>query len=230
VGVKDAVRDRLKPMTVSRLARQVARERLTYLSWRKLRSLELACREVASVPGAVVECGIALGGSGILLARTLSDRPYEGYDVFEMIPPPGEHDGPDSHSRYATISAGISQGLGGDAYYGYMPDLYDRVERSFRRFGVAPGSRVRLHKGLFEDTLELEEPVALAHVDCDWYDPVKLCLERIHPWLSDGGLIVLDDYFDYTGCRKATDEFLAAHGDLRVVRDAGHRVLQKRRS
>ena len=38
-----------------------------------------------------------------------------------------------------------------------------------------------LHKGLFEDTWPMVatkiHQIALAHVDCDWYDPVKYCLE-----------------------------------------------------
>ena len=62
--------------------------------------------------------------------------------------------------------------------------------------------------GEVEDTLVVDAPIALAHVDVDWYDPVMTCLERIAPHLSVGGIIVLDDYFDWSGCRKATDDFL----------------------
>ncbi|MBX9848970.1 MAG: TylF/MycF family methyltransferase [Rhodocyclaceae bacterium] len=42
----------------------------------------------------------------------------------------------------------------------------------------------------------------------DWYDPVKVCLERLFPRLSVGGSIVLDDCHHWGGCRKATDEYL----------------------
>ena len=37
------------------------------------------------------------------------------------------------------------------------------------------------------------------HIDCDWYEPVMLCLERLHPLLSPGGYVIADDYFDWEG-------------------------------
>ena len=67
---------------------------------------------------------------------------------------------------------------------------------------------MQLKRGLFEDTLHPTGPVALAHVDSDWYEPVRLCLSRIAPHVPQGGLIVLDDYHDYGGCRQAAAEFL----------------------
>jgi asparagine synthase (glutamine-hydrolysing) len=168
-----------------------------------------------------VECGVALGGSGILLATLLNDRDFHGYDAFEQIPPPGRDDPTEAHERYAVIASGQSTGLGRDTYYGYVPDLFDRVSQSFASYCVTP----YLHKGLFEDTLNPEWSIALAHIDCDWYDPVRLCLERITPWLSPGARLIIDDYFVYGGARKATDEYLATHPGFTVIREAGHLVL-----
>ena len=51
------------------------------------------------------------------------------YDVFGMIPPPGEKDGADVHQRYATIAGGASKGIGGETYYGYRDDLLGRGHR-----------------------------------------------------------------------------------------------------
>ena len=86
---------------------------------------------------------------------------------------------------------------------------------------------VELIQGLFEDTIELDEPVALAHLDGDWYESTMTCLERIAPLLVPGGRIVLDDYYAWSGCRAAVDEYFAGrdgfrleHGTkLHVVRD-----------
>jgi O-methyltransferase len=230
-SARDRLRARLVPATVGRTARAVKRERLTYLSWAKLRSLESAIAHVLrrGVAGDFLEAGLALGGSGVLLASHLEPgRAFHGYDVFGMIPPPGEHDHADAHERFARIAAGESAGLGGDTYYGYVDDLRAQVEATFARHGVpvTPG-RVELHAGLFEDTLHPAGPVALAHIDSDWYEPVRTCLQRIHPQLSPGGLLVLDDYNDYDGCADAAHEFLATSGDLRVVRGAPHLVLQR---
>jgi asparagine synthase (glutamine-hydrolysing) len=35
------------------------------------------------------------------------------------------------------------------------------------------------------------------------------CLTRVFPKLVCGGSIILDDYYDWGGCRKATDEYLS---------------------
>ena len=218
-------------MRLSKAARQVGDERLTYLSTQKFLNLEGCAKDVnrGDVPGCFVEAGVALGGSAIVLSKLMGDgRRFHGYDLFGQIPPPGEHDDAHAHERYAEIESGRSAGIGGDDYYGYLDDLYDRVVASFERYGLrVDGERIALHKGLFEDTLTLEEPVALAHIDADWYDSVMLCLERLHPLLSAGGYFVLDDYNDYGGCKRAADEFLARHPELETVAAEPNLVLRR---
>lgn len=66
---------------------------------------------------------------------------------------------------------------------------------------------VHLVKGLFEKTLLIEGNVALAHIDCDWYESVMTCLKRIVPHLIRGGVLVIDDYDGWSGCRKAVDDY-----------------------
>lgn len=208
---------RIQLTTLAPDARAVVNDRLTYLGARKIRRIEEAVRRVdaAGAEGDFVEFGMALGGSGILLARrTRAGRRFHGLDVFGMIPPPtSEKDGEESKQRYETIAAGKSKGLGGQEYYGYRKDLFADVTASFRRHGVpVDGDRVQLHKGLFEETWPtLDIPkIALAHIDCDWYDPCKFCLEATAERMPAGGIIILDDYHTYSGCRMAVSEFLAA--------------------
>jgi predicted O-methyltransferase YrrM len=52
---------------------------------------------------------------------------------------------------------------------------------------------------------------ALAHIDCDLYEPMKAALEFFYPRLSPGGMIVMHDYSsgEWKGATKAIDEFLA---------------------
>jgi hypothetical protein len=197
--------------------RKVRRQKLTYLPVGALNDLFEAARTVEREqrPGVLIEAGCALGGSAIVLARAKAkDRVFDVHDVFGMIPPPTEADGPDVHERYATIQAGEAKGLSGEAYYGYEADLLTRVSKTFDAFGMPPAEHhVRLVQGLFQDTITGDEPVALAHIDGDWHDSVMTCLERIGPRLSPGGVMVIDDYFKWSGCRTAVDAFLAAHPD-----------------
>lgn len=180
---------------MSRLARKVRSERLTYLGREKIARLERELGRVNSkaVPGDFVEFGVVLGGSAAIIAAQARkrDRRFCGFDVFEMIPEPrSEKDDDQSRKRFEVISAGKSTGIGGDTYYGYIDGLYDRVAETLARHGTPlKEGRVELHKGLFEHTLPGAgiDRIAFAHLDCDWYDPVSLCLNFVAPRLSPGG-------------------------------------------
>jgi asparagine synthase (glutamine-hydrolysing) len=221
---------------ISPEAQQVRREGLTYLGKMKIAAIERELRRMVRrhVPGDVVEFGVALGGSGVLLARAaLADgRRFRGYDVFAMIPAPtSDKDDDKSKQRYETIRTGAATGIGGAAYYGYLDNLHDRVTRTFGRHGVpVDGDRVALIKGLFDQTWPVHPvaTVAFAHIDCDWYDPVRFCLEAIADRVSPDGVIVLDDYFDYGGCRTATDEFLEHRPDYRRIE--GRNLILRRQA
>jgi hypothetical protein len=199
------------------VVRRVRRQKLTYLPVGALNDLFEAAKDVEREqrPGILIEAGCALGGSAIVLAKgKRRHRPFAIHDVFGMIPPPTEADGPDVHERYATILSGEARGLSGEAYYGYEADLLNRVRQTFAAFGMpVEEHNVDLVQGLFQDTIVGHEPVALAHIDGDWHDSVLTCLQRIGPRLSPGAVMVIDDYFKWSGCRTAVDAFLAANPD-----------------
>ncbi|MDK9695065.1 MAG: TylF/MycF family methyltransferase [Siculibacillus sp.] len=220
-----SLRSRFTESHLGAIARSVRLDGLTYLSAEKMerieRSLNLVIGE--AIPGDFLEFGVALGGSAIVIAdrAAATGRPFHGFDVFGMIPEPtSEKDDQKSKDRYRQIAAGKSRGLKGDVYYGYRRDLYSEVVASFERYRVpvTPG-RIELHKGLFEDTVPGvvgDRPIAFAHIDCDWYDPVAFCLRIIGDRLAIGGIVVLDDYNDYGGCRTAVEEFITSHPEFEL--------------
>jgi asparagine synthase (glutamine-hydrolysing) len=220
----------LPPMVEETIAR-ARDEHLTYLKAEDLRALAAAVLDVErrDLPGLVVEAGTARGGSAIVMATAKSaERPMKVYDVFGMIPPPSDHDGPDVHERYRRIAAGEAKGVGGDTYYGYRDDLYAEVTESFARLGVPVAQHnVELIRGLFEDTIDLDEPVAFAHLDGDWYESTMICLTRIAPLLARGGRIVLDDYYKWSGCRAAVDEYFAGRREFRLEQRAKLHVIRE---
>jgi len=135
-----------------------------------------------------------------------------------------------SKERYQVISSGQSIGIGGDGYYGYRDDLYESVSGTLARYGrPVDGRSVFLHKGLFAETWPryARPQVAFAHIDCDWYDPVEFCLNAVLTRLAPGGIIALDDYHDYGGCRAATDEFLGAHPGVFAVDNGPNLILRR---
>lgn len=215
------------------LIKTIKNKNLTYLSNKKLVSLTTTCRMIEdnNLPGLIIEAGCALGGSSILMASLKKNsRPQYIYDVFEMIPPPTEEDTKDVHDRYQDIVEGKSKGLGGNKYYGYEDNLYEVVQSNLRECGVdIEKQSVSLIKGLVQETMTIEQPVALAHIDVDWYDPVMACLEKIFPKLVSGGCIVLDDYYDWGGCRKAADSYLQkVEGQFTLDGSAGSMKIIKK--
>ncbi len=219
------------PEDVETTITQVRKEHLTYLKPDNLRELAGAVLEIEKqgLDGLLIEAGTARGGSAIVMAAAKApERPLKVYDVFGMIPPPTDLDGADVHERYEKITSGGARGPGGETYYGYRDDLYTEVTESFTRLGIPTGERrVELIKGLFEDTIEGDDPVALAHLDGDWYESTMTCLQRIAPRLVPGGRIVLDDYYQWSGCRTAVDEYFKDRDGFRLQHGARLHVVRR---
>ncbi len=212
-------RDKTHPIIDTVLANS-----LTYLGRDALNDLfeQVTRLENDYVNGILIEAGCALGGSAIVIATAKAkSRPFYVYDVFGMIPPPSEQDGKDIHERYKTIQSGKSKGIGKRKYYGYEENLIDKVIDNFRKHDVSiEANNVNLIKGLFQETICVKEAVALAHIDCDWYESVKICLQKIEPNLSSGGILVIDDYEHWSGCKIAVDEYFQ---DKREQYEFSHR-------
>jgi hypothetical protein len=218
------------PEQIHQVIDRVREDKLTYLQRADLQMLARLVRETeqSGRKGLIVEAGAARGGSAIVLAAAKAyERRMNVYDVFGMIPPPSEHDGEDVHARYDKIVRGESKGVGGSTYYGYRDDLFEEVTASFASMGVPVGeNNVSLVKGLFEDTIDLDEPVAVAHLDGDWYESTMTCLERIAPLLVPGGRIVLDDYYAWSGCRTAVDEYFTDRPGFQVEKRSKVHVVR----
>lgn len=210
--------------------RSVRDEKLTYLSEQALMDLGQAAlhNERKKIKGTILETGCALGGSALVLAAVKDKtRELRIYDVFDMIPPPSDQDPDEAKKRYEKIASGASEGIQGDTYYGYQDDLYSKVRDTFKAYCFEPSeNNILLVKGLFEDTLRVDSPVSLAHIDCDWYESVMTCLTRIDPFLTPGGRFVIDDYEAWGGCKKAVDEFFRDKAEYRFVRKSRLHILK----
>lgn len=212
---------KIKKKSTEDIIAQVRAQNLTYCGRPKLENLSKALLQVENnkIPGMIIEAGVALGGSAIVMSLLKSrQREIHLFDIFGLIPSPGEHDDLDSHDRYKIIASGKSVGLGGQQYYGYQDDLIKVVENNLIANGVnIKKEKVYFHPGLFKDTMEIKSPVALAHIDCDWYESIKTCLDKIEPNLTAGGVLVFDDYSSYRGAKKIIDERIASSSKYKML-------------
>ncbi len=181
----------------ARLYRQI--RPYTMSSNARLRGLYRGVRSVVSnqTPGDVVECGTARGGSAALMGLTLNRlgarRGLWVFDTFEGLPPPTLDD-PDFETA--------------KLYTGECRGELEEVVALFERLGIL--SNTSFVKGLFQETLPACEvqKIAFLHIDGDWYDSVRVCLDHLYDRVSPGGIIQIDDYGHWAGARKAVDEFL----------------------
>lgn len=232
-NIKRPLKHALAQRSILRISRRVLKSNLTYLSHKKLVNLEKCIKEVTDnrIPGIFMEAGIALGGSTIIIASLMpKDTAFHGFDLFGRIPPPSDKDDEKAKNRYKIIKEGKSKGINGNTYYGYENNLYRTVVRNLELFDLhVDGKKIALHPGLFAETMTFENDtkIALAHIDCDWYESVRTCLNRIYPSWSIGGYIVIDDYNDYAGCKRAADEFLSNKSDVVVIKNDGNLILKR---
>ena len=189
----------VSPSEFSKLYRSV--KDLTMCSTARLSALHRAVQQVVAnnVPGDIVECGTARGGSAALMGLTLkqlgvTDRTLWLFDTFEGLPAPTADD-PDQEI------AGL--------YTGTCLGTIEDVTASLQRLGIY--SQAKLVKGLFDETLPVTDvkKIAVLHIDGDWYGSVKSCLVHLYDKVSVGGVIQFDDYGYWAGARKAVDEFFA---------------------
>jgi O-methyltransferase len=158
---------------------------VTIVPWKALQKLFQTCEKARDLPGSVAECGVYRGGTLRLIARALPNKTVWGFDTFVGMP-----DG----AKECDVHKG---GAFGDT-------SYEQVSEFLKDLG-----NVHLVQGMFPDTfvqIPPEEKFCLVHLDCDQYDSYKSALDFFLPRLVDGGFLVVDDYVDCEGSRKAVDE------------------------
>lgn len=178
--------------------------------------------EREGIQGSVAECGVWSGGSIALMAlasrrhRTVP-RTFHLFDSFEGLPQPSQHD-LETVTAFRSAHPDVGFDTGGspntlvpiDACRGAT---VEEVRALFRRLGFDDDSYV-VHQGWFQETVPaaapLLGPLAVLRLDGDWYESTKVCLEHLYDQVVEGGFVIVDDYGVMSGCRRATDEFLAS--------------------
>ncbi|MEO7798854.1 MAG: TylF/MycF/NovP-related O-methyltransferase [Opitutaceae bacterium] len=180
------------------------------VGWQGMEATYQCTKDVLTqkIPGDLVECGVAQGGSALLIAlvnRKFSDRPRALwlFDSYEGLPDPTTEDY--NNGKTGTHVRPLPKG----SCLGTIED----VSRLLFDQHQLPRESVRLVKGWFQDTLPTTRDkmgaIALLRLDGDWYESTKVCLEMLFDKVSPGGFVILDDYFSCYGCKRATDEFLS---------------------
>jgi len=148
--------------------------------------------DASSDTGLILEFGVFHGRSLRSIARRFPEEQVHGFDTFSGLP---------------EAWAEVKEQAGTYSTQGALPSE------------LPPN--VRLHKGLFSDTLPgfLDAhpgPARFMHVDCDLYSSTKDIFDQMFSRVVPGTIILFDDFLAYPGWEqhefKAFQEAVDKHG------------------
>lgn len=164
-----------------------------------------------NIPGDFIECGVWRGGSSMLVGKMLKDRGVTNrklylYDTFEGMSEPTEND---KDFKGEAADKLMKENIDNkETTVWCLADIND-VKQNMSLTGY-PVENIEYIKGKVEDTIPIHMPdqsIALLRLDTDWYDSTKHELIHLYPKLIDKGVLIIDDYGHWEGCRKAVDEY-----------------------
>ena len=194
----------------------------TMLGIDRLNALVCAARRICEEdrPGNFVECGVAAGGSSVLLAWLIKKyskrkRRLFAADSFEGLPAPGVLD---TRGGKNAKSLGWGQGT--------CAAPLDSLLSLASQAGV--DDIIQPIKGFFHQSLPRAKDkvgrIALLHLDGDWYESTMAILSHLYPLCEVGAYLQFDDYHYWEGCRLAVAEYQAQTGeqyDLQSIDSSG---------
>lgn len=187
-------------------------ERFTITGKPRIVSLIKAVRHIEKhrIQGDIVECGVYKGGSIMAVLRTLCNlnsfsRNIYLYDTFEGMPPPTNLD--TSFEGKSAAKAYRKK----DSFWSHVScySSLEEVQNNLNKIGY-PFNKIYFVKGKVEDTIpkvKIPERISILRLDTDWYESTRHELNHLFPRLEKGGILIIDDYGHWKGCRKAVDEY-----------------------
>ena len=161
------------------------------------------------IPGDIVECGVWKGGSVMAAMLTLleeenTSREFHLFDTFEGMTEPGKQD-ISIGNRLAVNIFEEKRKCGEKWVYSSLQEVKQAISAI-----NYDNSKIHYIKGKVEDTLPTYAPekISLLRLDTDWYESTKHELVHLFPRLSKQGVIIIDDYGEWKGARKAVDEYI----------------------
>ena len=171
-------------------------------------------RMIEDIPGDVFELGVFKAVSFLRLCNFRSAvendfaRKIVGFDAFGKFPN-SSLTLPTDHEFIQVWEAESGDGLS-----------IQEVNKLIEFKGI---SNIELVQGDIRETINvyLEKfpwtKIALLHLDLDVFEPTKYALEVLFPYISSGGIVMLDDYSTVEGANKAVDDFVLGK-NLSVLR------------
>ncbi len=183
------------------------------------------------ISGDFVECGVWKGGSSMLIAHTLkklhvTDRKIYLYDTFTGMVEPGCDDrklfDPSIHAT------NIWRKKQKSTYNAWCHSSLEETTKNMNSTGYGTENIIYI-VGDVTKTIPQNTPpkISLLRLDTDWYTSTKHELLHLYPHISTNGILIIDDYGDWLGAKKAVDEYFCKRSILLHRIDRSGRIHVK---
>jgi len=155
--------------------------------------------------GTAIECGVANGGSLQIMRNYLSENIHVyGFDSFSHMPELTDMD--ENESRAITLNFNKTN----DKLVGKIFGSEEKCRNGFVVNNITTNN-LYIVKGYFENTIPQAinnfNNIILLRLDADWYEATYFLLDKLYDRVVKGGIVIIDDFYAYIGCRKAVIDF-----------------------
>jgi len=201
---------------------RIGKDALTMVSIERLWAAISAVKYIVEndIKGDIVECGVWRGGCSIAMALALkqlkSSKKVILFDTFKGMTEPSEIDksvrsGIPAIDRYNDSQSESHN----DWCYASMEDVRQNFinHECIENVTFVEGDVIET----LENPLNLPNSISLLRLDTDWYESTKKELDVLYPLIQPNGVLLIDDYGHWEGCRKAVDEYFSSAQRIRPV-------------
>lgn len=167
-------------------------------------------KKTIELPGDIIEVGVFKGASFCRFTKyrdifhQTAEKKMIGFDIFGVFPlPTGRHIESDKEQRDSFVEIAGQESMSIEALQSFL-----EKSGSGENIDFVAGDVIETVPTYTKENPNLQ--ISLLHLDVDYYDTTRVCLENFYDKVVSGGLILLDDYNDFAGATDAANEFFSA--------------------
>ena len=199
---------------------------------RRIASAALAVY-AATLKSDFIETGVYAGGTSILLMKVLEQHNWPGNhwaaDSFHGLPTGSDpdlegcsNDARKSNGMFDCGFRGTRSSSSRSKFAGQFRASRSHFAKNVQQSGLgyALNSQLKIVPGWFKDTLPPAglRSIAYLRLDGDLYASTRDAIEPLYPLVVPGGVVYVDDYGSYGGCKQAIDEYRSRQEILSMSR------------
>jgi hypothetical protein len=168
-------------------------------------------KKILSVSGNIIECGVFKGNSLVrfltyrMLLENNFSRVVYGFDMFGKFPNAKNINDKIWVKKWEKEA---NNGIQKQELEGNLNN------KGFENFKLIEGNIFKTIPKFLKNNQHTK--IALLNLDMDIYEPTKYALNKFFKYMSNGGIILIDDYSTVYGATKAVDEFLKKNKSLKI--------------